>query len=194
MLVKVINPILEDYGNNFKVRRMNFNQISVNYPTGTGLKSFSFEDVECIRENEIDDFLIDNRQFLKIKLKRGISVVFYSALKDSLKGEIGEEIRNLNVLKDRYKINKRGIWEKYILLVVNKIFPLEVTSSGQNFKKDSYNIIINKIEKENFLEVCRQESDDINKEIEEKNSMLSVLQEAIDDIKNTDNISWKLQV
>lgn len=189
MLVKVINPILEDYSNNFKVRRMNFNQISVNYPTGTGLKSFSFEDVECIRENEIDDFLIDNRQFLKIKLKRGISVVFYSALKDSLKGEIGEEIRNLNVLKDRYKINKRGIWEKYILLVVNKIFPLEVTSSGQNFKKDSYNIIINKIEKENFLEVCRQESDDINKEIEEKNSMLSVVQEAIDDIKNTDNIS-----
>ena len=60
MKVKIINNSLEDYGNEFKVRRMNYDQIIVNYPTGTGLKKFTYEDVECISENEIDDFLINN--------------------------------------------------------------------------------------------------------------------------------------
>ena len=70
--VKIINENSEDFGRIYKVRRMNYNEIIVNYPLGNGLKYFSFEDVECIRENTIDDFLINNRDFLKIKLKRGI--------------------------------------------------------------------------------------------------------------------------
>lgn len=188
MIIKIVNPILDDYGNEFKVRRMNFNQIVVNYPTGTGLKSFSFEDVECRSENEIDDFLISNRQFLKIKLRRGISVIFYSALKDSLENEIGEDVKNLNVLRDKYKVNKRGIWEKELIILINKIFPLEVISSGQNFKKDSYNITTSKIEKENFLEICHEEINNINKEIVAKNVILSVFVEAIDHIKNKDMV------
>lgn len=183
MIIKIINPILEDYGNEFKVRRMNFNQILANYPTGTGLKSFSFEDVKCKVENDIDKFLINNKQFLKIKLKRGISVVFYNALKDSLEGEIREDVKNLNVLIDKYKINKRGIWEKEIIIFINKMFPLEIIASGENFKKDSYNIIVSKIEKEDFLEVCRQSINNINKEIKQKNVMLSVFKEAMHNVK-----------
>lgn len=186
MIIKIVNPILGDYGNEFKVRRMNFNQIVVNYPTGTGLKSFSFEDVDCRSENEIDDFLMSNKEFLKIKLKRGISVIFYSALKDSLENEIGEDVKNLNVLRDKYKVNKRGIWEKELIVLVNKIFPLEIISSGKNFKKDSYNITTSKIERENFLEICHEEIDNINKDILAKNVMLSAFREAIEDVKNKD--------
>ena len=194
MRIKIVNTKLDDYGNEFKVRRMNFNQIVVNYSTGTGLKSFSFEDVECSSENEIDDFLINNRQFLKIKLKRGISVVFYSALKDSLENEIGGDVRNLNILRDKYTVNKRGIWEKEITMLVNKIFPLEITASGQNFKKDSYNIIITKIEKENFIEFCRQEIYSINKEIKQKNVIISGIVEAMEYVKKQDAIPKKLLV
>ena len=84
MKVKIINNSLEDYNNEFKVRRMNYDQIIVNYPSGTGLKKFEYDDVECISENEIDSFLIDNRIYLKIKLKRGISVTFYNALNEAL--------------------------------------------------------------------------------------------------------------
>ena len=40
MKVKIINNSLEDYNNEFKVRRMNYDQIIVNYPSGTGLKKF----------------------------------------------------------------------------------------------------------------------------------------------------------
>ena len=169
MKVKIINNSLEDYNNEFKVRRMNYDQIIVNYPSGTGLKKFEYDDVECISENEIDSFLIDNRIYLKIKLKRGISVTFYNALNEALKLEIGEEVKDLNILKDKYSINKRGIWDKQILLMANNKFPLKVNASGQNFKRDSYNINIIELKKDEFLEECNDEINRINTEIKERN-------------------------
>lgn len=182
MKVKIINNSLEDYGHEFKVRRMNYDQIIVNYPTGTGLKKFIYEDVECISENEIDDFLINNRMYLKIKLKRGISVTFYNALNEALKLEIGEDITDLNILKDKYNVNKRGIWEKQILLMANNKFPLKIDASGQNFKRDNYNINIIEIEKDSFLYECNEEINRINGEIKEKNHMLQGFFDAINKI------------
>ena len=182
MKVKIINNALEDYGYEFKVRRMNYDQIIVNYPTDSGLKKFMFEDVECIRENEIDDFLIANRSYLKIKLKRGISVSFYNALNEALKLEIGEDIKDLNILKDKYNVNKRGIWEKQILLVANNKFPIQIDASGQNFKRDNYNISIIEVEKEPFLEECNAEINHIKGEIKEKNDMLQGFYDAISEI------------
>jgi len=185
MQVKVINNKLDDFGGTFKVRRMNFDNIIVNYPIESGIKNFSFSDVECISENDIDKFLIENKDFLKIKLKRGISVVFYNALYDSIKFDIKEEIENLNVIKDKYKINKRGIWEKEISLIINNKFPLEVIASGQNFKKDEYHIIINRLEKDNFLEICNVEIENIESEIELMNGMLSSFMEVREQFKNS---------
>lgn len=180
MEAKLINEKLGNYGVNFKVRRMNFDKVIVNYPSEIGTKSFEFKDVELIAENKLDEFLIENRNFLKIKLRRGISVFFYNALYDSLKLEVKEEIKTLNVLKDKYKINKRGIWDKEILLTINKKIPLEVIASGQNFKKDGYNIVINKIEKENFLEICYAEIANIESEIKLKKNDVSSIISAIE--------------
>lgn len=184
MQAKIINNESEDFGKTFKVRRMNYNEIIVNYPSGNGLKYFSFKDVECIRENEIDDFLIAHRDFLKIKLKRGISVVLYSAIYDSIKDEIDDEIKNLNVLRDKYKINKRGIWDKYILVNVNEGMPLEIQASGQNFKRDGYNIIVNRIEKDIFLQICNNEIENIKKDIEVKANIITSFEEAINAVKS----------
>ena len=184
MQVKIINSNLEEFGMTFKVRRMNYNEIIVNYPTGTGLKYFSFEDVECIRENEIDDFLIEHREFLKIKLKRGISVFLYNAVYDSIKEEIDDEIKELNILRDRYKINKRGIWDKEILVNVNKNIPLNIQASGQNFKRDGYNIIVNRIDKENFLDICKNEIENLRKEIDVKTKIIVSFEEAVDNVKS----------
>ena len=184
MQVKIINKNLEDYNRTYKVIRMNYNEIIVNYPSGDGLKYFSFNDVECIRENEIDDFLIFHRDFLKIKLKRGISVFLYNSIYDSIKDEIKEDIEKLNVLRDKYKINNRGIWDKEILVSVNDEFPLEIQASGQNFKRDGYNIVINKVEKDNFLELCEKEIGLINKEILFKKQVINSFEEAIEKIKN----------
>ena len=192
MKVKVINNELEDFGSTFKVRRMNFDNIIVDYPTGSGIKNFSFSDIECISENDIDKFLIKNRSFLKIKLKRGISVAFYNALYTSIKFEIKEEIENLSVIKDKYKINKRGIWEKEILLIINNKVPLEVMASGQNFKRNGYNIIINRLEKDNFLEIFYAEIKNIESEIELKNVVLSSFRADIEQFKSTNKTSQEL--
>ena len=189
MEAKVINNKLDDFGGIFKVRRMNFDNIIVNYPTGSGIKSFSFEDIECVSQNNIDEFLIKHKNFLKIKLKRGISVIFYNALYESLKIEIEEEIENLDVLRDKYKVSKRGIWDKEILLIINNKFPLEVMASGQNFKRNGYNIIINKIERDNFLEICDAEIKNINSEIELKKGIVSSFREAIEQFKHSNKIS-----
>ena len=169
MEVKVINNKLEDFERLFKVRRMNYDQVLVNYSIGNGLKCFEFNDVEFIGET-------------KIKLKRGISVAFYSALKNSLESEIHEEAKRLNVLIDKYKVNKRGIWEKDIVLMINEKFPIQVNASGQNFKKDSYNIDIRTIEKDDFLQLCNTEIERINKEIYNRRLEIDSFEVAINQV------------
>ena len=79
LLVKIIDQTLEDYEKEFKVRRMNYDQVIVNYPNSKGIKVFDNNEIECISENEIDEFLIKYNDFLKIKLNRGISVALYNA-------------------------------------------------------------------------------------------------------------------
>ena len=192
MKVKVTNHDLQDYGNILKVRRMNFDKIVVNYPTEIGMKSFLFEDVECISENDIDEFLIRNRDFLKIKLKRGISVIFYNALYASIKIEIKEEIETLSVIRDKYKINKSGIWDKEILVVINNEFPLEVMASGRNFKRNEYNIIINRLGNGNFLDIWNAEIESIESEIALKNAILSSFKVDIEQFKNVNKIAQEL--
>ena len=194
MKAKIINKELEDYESIFQIRRMNFDQAIINYPTGSGLKTFPIEDLEFIPENKIDEFLIKNRQFLKIKLTKGISIFFYMALLESLENEIDEEVTELNVLKDKYKVNKRGIWEKEILLFINNKFPIEILSSGQNFKKDGYSINVNKVFEENFLKICFNEINKIEKEIEDRNRMLAGFGKAINGLKKGLNDTQKLLI
>ncbi|AOR24849.1 hypothetical protein [Clostridium taeniosporum] len=194
MKAKIINKELEDFEATFEIRRMNFDQALINYPTGSGLKTFKLKDLELIPENKVDKFLIENRQFLKIKLTKGISIFFYMALLESLEDEIDEKLVELNVLKDKYKINRRGIWEKEILILVNNKFPIEVLSSGQNFKKEGYNIIINKISEENFLNICFNEISKVEKEIEHRNRMLSGFGKAISALKAKDKNEQKLLI
>ena len=80
MLAKIINKDLEEFEREFKVRRMNYDQVVVNYPSNIGLKVFDKKDVEYIKQTEIDEFLIKYSDFLKIKLNRGISIALYKAL------------------------------------------------------------------------------------------------------------------
>ncbi|MBW6411801.1 hypothetical protein [Clostridium weizhouense] len=194
MKAKIINKDLEDYDKIFGVRRMNFDQAVINYPTGDGLKVFILEDLELIAENKIDEFLINNREFLKIKLTKGISVFFYDALLESLEEEVDEKIIKLNVLRDKYKINKKGIWSKELILFVNDKFALEINSSGQNFKTQGYNIILNRISEQDFLNICYNEISNIEKEIQTKNKMLSNFGEAIQSIKGNYKCDNKLLI
>ncbi|MGG7179228.1 hypothetical protein ACQPU1_16730 [Clostridium paraputrificum] len=182
MKVKVIGEH-NDNGKEFKVRRMNYDEVIVNYPTGTGLYTYKYSEVELISEGEIDDFLINNMEFLRIKLNRGISIFFYKALKDSFEEELKEELEDLNLLRDKYKVNKRGIWEKEIICVINKKLPVKVIASGQNFKREGYSISINNIQTGDFLKSALDEINKIKEEINRKEMTLLMYDKAIKNLK-----------
>ena len=183
MKVKIINSNSDDYQKELKLRRMNYDQVVVNYPNEKGIKVFDKGEVEFITENEIDEFLIKYSDFLKIKLNRGISVALYKCILDTIKNELKIDFKSLNLLRDKYIVNKRGIWEKEILCVINDIMPIRIVASGQNFKKSGFNININEISKEEFLEICAFEIKKINKEIKEKEDLLGRYGKAIEKVK-----------
>ena len=187
MKVKIINSNSEDYQKELKLRRMNYDQVVVNYPGGKGIKVFDKLDVEFITESEIDEFLSKFSDFLKIKLNGGISVVLYKAILDTIENELKINFNGLNLLKDKYAVNKRGIWEKEILCVINENMPIKIIADGQNFKKSGFNINIEEVEKEEFLEICAFEIKKINKEIKEKEDLLKRYGEGIEKIKNPTN-------
>lgn len=187
MIAKVINSNLEDYGKEFKVRRLNYEQAVVNYPGNKGIKVFSKGDIEFITEGEVDEFLIKYDDFLKIKLNRGISVALYKVILETVEEQFNNKFECLNLLRDKYIVNKRGIWEKEILCVINNNIPIKIVASGQNFKKSGFNISINEIDKEEFFEICSFEIKKINKEIKEKEEILARYGLAIEKIKKTKN-------
>ena len=193
MLAKIINKDLEEFEREFKVRRMNYDQVVVNYPSDIGLKVFDKKDVEYIKQTEIDEFLIKYSDFLKVKLNRGISIALYKALLESIEAELDIIFDNLNLLKDKYEVNKRGIWEKEILAVINYKIPVKIIASGQNFKKSGFNISIEIIEEKEFFEICKFEINKIQEEIKEKERILSRYGMAIDKMKDTENLVKMLE-
>ena len=193
MLAKIINKDLEEFEREFKVRRMNYDQVVVNYPSDIGLKVFDKKDVEYIKQTEIDEFLIKYSDFLKIKLNRGISIALYKALLESIEAELDIIFENLNLLKDKYEVNKRGVWEKEILAVINYKRPVKLITSGQNFKKSGFNISIEIIEEKEFFEICKFEINKIQEEIKEKERILSRYGMAIEKMKDTENLVKMLE-
>ena len=187
MLAKIINKNLEEYEKEFKVRRMNYDQVVVNYPTKEGLKVFNKDDVEYITENKVDEFLVTYDDFLKIKLNRGVSVALYKALLESIEMELNISFNSLNLLRDKYEVNKRGIWEKEILCVINDNIPIKISASGQNFKKSGFNINLNLIDENEFFDNCTFEIKKINGEIKEKEEILSRYGMALEKIKKPEN-------
>lgn len=188
MIVKIVNTECEDYNKEFKLRRMNYDQVVVNYPDSKGIRVFNKDSVEFITETEIDEFLVKYNDFLKIKLNRGISVALYKAILDAIENEYNIEFKSLNLLKDKYAVNKRGVWEKEILCVINEIIPIKINASGQNFKKSGFNIKVEEVNKEEFFEICSFEIKKINKEIKEKEDILARYGMAIEKIKNPENV------
>ena len=188
MIVKIVNTECEDYNKEFKLRRMNYDQVLVNYPDSKGIRVFNKDSVEFITEIEIDEFLVKYNDFLKIKLNRGISVALYKAILDTIENEYNIEFKSLNLLKDKYAVNKRGVWEKEILCVINEIIPIKINASGQNFKKSGFNIKVEEVNKEEFFEICSFEIKKINKEIKEKEDILARYGMAIEKIKNPESV------
>ena len=192
MIAKIIKQC-EDYNKEFKVRRLNYEEVLINYPTGNLIKSYRYEEVDLISEGDIDEFLIDNRQFLQIRLNRGISAFFYKALKETLYNELQEEVESFILLRDKYNVNKRGIWEKEIVCFVNYKKPLLVLASGRNFRRENYSISVTLLEENEFLSLAKLEIEKISKEIKHKEAVISRYGIAINKLTG-DNIDYDVNL
>lgn len=187
MKVKVINEKLSDNGKEFKVRRMNYDQVVVNYHSKEGIHTFGIHEVELISEGEVDDLLINHRELLKIKINRGVSIFFYKFLMEELQVVIECELKDINLLKDiSTQANKRGFWEKELVLIVNSKIPVRVKASGQNFKRANYNFDIKILEKNEFEEICSFEIERLNKEIKARETQLSYFFLALEQVRKTE--------
>lgn len=103
------NKELEDYNKEFKVRRINYDKVLVIHTSSERLKEFYNIDVEIISKNNLDRFLMKNKELLKIKLKIGISVFLYKVLFEEIKINFNEDIKDINLLIDNYFVNKNNI-------------------------------------------------------------------------------------
>lgn len=186
MLVKIIDKTLDDYDKEFKVRRMNYDQVVVNYPGNKGIKVFNNNEIEFITESEVDEFLIKYNDFLKIKLNRGISVGLYKALLEIIESQLNIKFENFNLLRDKHVVNKRGIWEKEIIAVINKSIPVKILAVGQNFKKVGFNINLDQIDENEFFEMCCFEIEKIENEIKLKKDSLARYGMAIENLKKVE--------
>ncbi|MBC5628637.1 hypothetical protein H8S20_06965 [Clostridium sp. NSJ-6] len=186
MLVKIIDKTLDDYDKEFKVRRMNYDQVVVNYPSSKGIKVFNNSEIDFITESEVDEFLIKYNDFLKIKLNRGISVGLYKALLEIIESQLNIKFENLNLLRDKHVVNKRGIWEKEIIAVINKSIPVKILAVGQNFKKVGFNINLDQIDENEFFDMCCFEIEKIENEIKLKEDSLARYGMAIENLKKAE--------
>lgn len=186
MLVKIIDKTLDDYDKEFKVRRMNYDQVVVNYPSSKGIKVFNNSEIDFITESEVDEFLIKYNDFLKIKLNRGISVGLYKALLEIIESQLNIKFENLNLLRDKHVVNKRGIWEKEIIAVINKSIPVKILAVGQNFKKVGFNINLDQIDENEFFDMCCFEIEKIENEIKLKEYSLARYGMAIENLKKAE--------
>lgn len=180
MKIKVINSELPLYNEILKVKNMNYHMV-IAERNGERLP-LNMEDIELVPENKYEGFIEKHKDILKIRLNREISPAMYKALIDCIEDKITGRFESLEVLSDSYKISKRGIFEKNMVLVVNKSLPVEVTVVGAKYSKE-FSITFKDIDLQSFIEGCGEDIRCLKKEIEEKrksiNRYKSILKEVI---------------
>lgn len=99
MKFRITKENIEGYNTELKIRRMNYDQVVVNYQNNSGIKTFKMNEGELVSEGEVDDIIKKYTDLLKIKINRGTSALFYKGIIDSIEESI-EEVKSLKVLND----------------------------------------------------------------------------------------------
>jgi hypothetical protein len=179
MKVRVINQELSDFDHDFKVKNINYDMVVVEDDKET--VPFSMEDVELIPENKYDNLILEYKDILKIKLGKYISMELYAALINFVEEEISGKLKTLDVLKDEFNINKRGIWEKKLVIVANDYVPFDVNIIGEKYSR-KFSITFKEIALENFIKGCTEGIELLKKEIEEKEKDIKVYRRAVKNV------------
>ena len=193
MKFKITNSTMEEYNTELKIKRMNYDQVVVNYPDKAGIKTFRMKDGELISEGEVDDIIKKNLDLLKIKINRGTSALFYKGIINSLE-ESFKEVKSLEVLNDFSKgVNKRGFWDKDILIYLNGQYPIKIEASGRNFREDSYKFNIKVLEESEFLEMCYFNMEKLKDQRAWRKRQLEIYKKIVEKIESESNFEEKCE-
>lgn len=194
MKIRVINKELPLFNQTLKIKSINFDMVVAEMDYEETV--LDMEDVELVSENEYENLIVNHKDVLKIKLNREISPAMYVALIDCVEEKIGGKLTALEVLRDEYKISKRGIFEKNIVLVLNNSIALQATVVGMKYS-DEFSITFKDIALQDFIEGCNENIRHLKKEIDEKEKNVdryrNILKAVIkNSITSEDNNSCKL--
>lgn len=179
MKVKVINEELSLYNNEFKVINLNYDMVEIQ---GEEQKLYLLkDDVEIIPENKYEDAILRCRDIIKIKLNKGISLLFYTALIDCIELTIKKDIETIDLLQDDFDIIKKGIWEKRIVIVVNEKTALTISVIGRNYG-NKFDITIKDNVLLDFIKDCCFQIEGLNKEVNAKMNLIDRYNKAIKDV------------
>jgi hypothetical protein len=165
MKIKIVNNELPSFDHDLKVKNINFDMVLAEEDNET--LAFEMEDVELVPESKYEELILNYKDILKIKLCAEVSPKLYAALIECIEQRINGKLKSLEVLRDDFKISKRGIWEKRLILVINNSVPLDVTIIGVKYA-DEFNITFKDIALQSFIEGCCEDVKHLRKEIEEK--------------------------
>lgn len=179
MKIKVVNKSLANFDKDFDVLNINFDNVLIedNYEK----VSLKIKDVEIIPENKYEDVISECKDVLKIKLNKGVSIAFYTALTNCIREVIGCEITEIEVLKDEYRTMRKGMWEKNLVLVINSSTPLELHVVGTKYDK-TFSISSKTISLDDFIDGCKCAIRCLESEICEKQKSLSRFKKAINKV------------
>ncbi|MGM8251122.1 hypothetical protein ACSXCO_00235 [Clostridium perfringens] len=187
MKFRITNENIEGYNTELKIRRMNYDQVVVNYQNNSGIKTFKMNEGELVSEGKVDDIIKKYTDLLKIKINRGTSALFYKGIIDSIEESI-EEVKSLKVLNDFTKsTSKRGIWDKEILIYLNESYPIKIEASGRNFREDSYKFNIKVLEEAEFIEMCHFNIGKLKNQIGWRERQLNVYKKIVEKIEKESN-------
>jgi hypothetical protein len=165
MRIEVINKELQTFGKNLKAKGINYDMVvAVDNDEKVGI---NIDDVELIPENKYEKIIINHIDMLKIKLEKEVSPALYIALLNCIEERIGGRLENIELLNDSYKINKRGTWEKKLVLVVNDSIPLDVNIVGQKYAEE-FSITFKDISLGQFIDGCKENIAHLENEIAER--------------------------
>jgi hypothetical protein len=190
MKVKIINNKLSHYNEELKVQKLNYDMVEVQ--SDDEKLYYNQEDVKIIPENEYEKAILRCKDIVKIKLNRGISLLFYTSVLDNLEKTIGSKVESIDLLKDDYRPLRKGLWEKLLLVVVNEEYAFTIDVTGKSFG-NNFDVIIAERRLEDFIDECKVEIEWLENEIEDRNKLICRYKKAIKDvISNNNKINTKL--
>lgn len=141
------------------------------------------EEVELIPENNYEDIFNQYKDILKIKLDKGIELSFYSTLINYIENIIEQKVQNIDVLEDDYKFIKKGIWEKKLLIVINKLITFEVRTIGEKYG-NNFSFTIKELNLLEFYEEYKNKVEILKSEIQGKVILKKKYEKTLKDIIN----------